>query len=237
MENSLVGRTPWCKTSDSVPVVGDLINVELEKIHFLKPSHVLIQKSEAGSDLKKLSKELNFEILKMPINNVSDAAIVCEKLSSILPLDDTSKLKGVTLSNEIKECIQSVKIPGTENLGKGLILNLSVTNFLSWGRKTYLGEMLEARGVSLIHHDQAWIAITIEEIFHLNPEWIIIVGEQDEEVARVLREINLNAWQSGRLIHLIHPDINRPSSNLPEISKVIDEVLVKLIANLDRSSI
>ena len=43
-ENYLVGRTPWCSVNKEIPVVGDLFNIELEKLVHLNPTHILVQR-------------------------------------------------------------------------------------------------------------------------------------------------------------------------------------------------
>ena len=232
-ESYLVGRTPWCDVNADIPIIGDLFNVELEKLVHLDPTHILVQKEELkGSFLDPFSK-LKSDILTLPIQSIEDSAVACLKIGEIFSFDMQSKKRASLLADRIRGTVAKTYFLGAEHFGNGLIVSSSSSSssdVLSWGGKTYLGEMLHARGFDLIHNDDAWRTINLEYIFKLNPGWILVVGDQ-KKIFESFQLMKLEASKSGRILEIAHRGIDRPSSSLPEISQKLDLILGTLFSD------
>tara|TARA_Y100001970_G_C14134337_1_gene803464 strand:+ start:138 stop:980 length:843 start_codon:yes stop_codon:yes gene_type:complete len=230
-ENYLVGRTPWCAVNKEIPVVGDLFNIELEKLVHLNPTHILVQRKELKKSFSRSLFKLKSSVLNLPIEGIEDAAIACLKIGDIFPSEIQSKKRASLLAKRIRDTIAKSYFLEAESIGKGLIVSSSSSEILSWGKNTYLGEMMAARGFKLIHDSDAWKTINLELIYKLNPEWVLVVGDFNKRTLESFKLMKLKALESGRVFKIAHKGIHRPSSGLPEISEKLDFILGALFSD------
>src|SRR6185503_20277445 len=75
VHRSIVGRTPHCESIDpAVPIVGDLFNLDYERLIAVKPTHVLVQPPAAGLDpkLEQLAAERGWKLGSWKLNDRDD---------------------------------------------------------------------------------------------------------------------------------------------------------------------
>ncbi len=196
--DKIVGNTIYCITPDQAKYkekVGDVINVNIEKIYSLRPDIVFATNLTNPKDIKKL-KDLGIkvEIFSYPKNFNQ----LCEQFINIGEI--------IGRKEKAEEIIKKVKIEidkirrKTENKRKPKVL-IQVGTRPLWvaGQDSFIGEMVKFSGGKNIIKGEGGI-YSIEEIIKKNPEIIIItsMGIDTEEEKKT--------WQKYKMIDAVKND-------------------------------
>lgn len=239
-ESLIVGRTPHCESLDrSIPAVGDLLNIDYERLARLHPTHILVQPPSAGIDpqLVELAQQRKWRIGQWRLNTIEDIEeLVCE-LPGVLYEHDSAAMEAAAqraaeLLNEIAEAVS----PGDGNVFAGrTMLVHGVDPVLASGVGTYLHDVLIAVGGRNAVDGSGWVSLSMEDVVRLNPEAIVIVtyastDRQPDafELAGPLATLEIDAARNRRIAVVSHPDAFMPCSGVVDVAKELRRILQEL---------
>lgn len=240
LEDRIVGRTAWCASLDpAIPVVGDLYELDYERLIRLDPTHVLIQPpSTRGVDpqLQRLAQEHGWTLNAWTISSLEDVQQMIRDLPGTLY--DEGDPRWSEAHQQTSGLIMRLAMalsPGGETLWQGRTLLVADTDPVwVFGRDTYLDDMLAALGGTNASDARGWAELSLEDVLRLDPQAIIIVRDREPrdldvtEAAGVLATLDTTARDTGRIAVLWHADAKLPSSGLIGVAETLRRVLVEL---------
>lgn len=225
----IVGRTPFCDSVDAeIPVVGDLLNLDYERLVRLRPTHVLVQPPAMGIDrqLLVLAEQHGWTIGRWRLDDVADVKRMLEQLPEVLGKDELYE-RAVELELLVDDALRP-----SDDLWRGSVLLIAGTDPVGvFGTGTYLHDVLTALGatnaVSLAHYPQ----LTLEDVTRINPQAMILVRpgapEEIDPIAalRTLAALQVDAVRDGRVAILRHPDAFTPSTGIIGVAEDLRAIL------------
>jgi ABC-type hemin transport system substrate-binding protein len=212
-EEKIVGRSPFClHANQSVPIVGDLLEIDYERLLKLNPSHVFIQKTTSNLDehLLALASKGKFELHTWQIQSLDDIKTMYGDLTEML---------GGSRENLEIDVMQNGFIPSpvlviTQGVGSG--------PGLCFGKETYIDDVIQEMGVENAVTEKGWLSLSLEDIGRLQPSAIIVVSESDEQFVMIenLRSIGIP------VIPFTHEHVLLPSSEIVDVAKKMQELKV-----------
>lgn len=239
LKGQVVGRTPFCDAIDSsVPVVGDLSNVDYERLVRLEPTHVLVQPPVAGVNpgLVDLAKERGWVLGAWRLNGIDDVETMVRELPETLSLQDATlrdQLAGraAMIVNEIALAVA----PGREPVWRGRVLMLTqVDPPLAFGTGTYLHDILVGLGGINAVNAAGWVQLSLEDAVRLQPEAIVLVksgapamASGSEALAQLgpLGQADVPATRARRVAILVDRDALLPSSAVVHVAEELRSTL------------
>lgn len=213
-EHFLVGRSPFCFYADQeIPVVGDLRNIDYERLLRLLPTHVFVQETASGIDghLLALATQGNFELRAWPLDRVSDIQDIYGDVTEMFG-DQRLSLRIDTSENQLVLSPILLITQGVEgNAG------------LSFGKDTYIDDVLQLMGVENVVQQSGWVSLSLEDIGRLQPKAIIVVTDSiiNESALTSLRSVGY------RVIPFVHEHVLVPSSYIVDVAKKLQEVTIE----------
>lgn len=225
LEDQIVGRSAFCRSIDqSIPVVGDLYDVDYERLIRLEPTHILVQPPSAGLDprLKQFAGQRGWTIGQWTIDSIGDIEETIRSIPGTLyGPDDPRRAEASRRAAELLNRIASAITAGGGPSWSGSTLIVASTEpVLVVGRHTYLHDILSTMGARNAIDARGWVEISLEDILRLDPEAMIIVREHAAdgldpvEAAGPIGKLDTRARRAGRIAVLRHPDVNMPSSGV-----------------------
>jgi iron complex transport system substrate-binding protein len=241
LEDRIVGRSPYCTFLDAdVPVVGDLLNVDYERIVRLEPTHLLVQAPRDGADPRLLAtaERYGWHVgTWTALDTIDDIERLLRDLPAVLAAPDgTDTSATVARAADLLNAMAVALAPaaGGDGAWRGPTLLVSqVDPVLAFGRATYLHEVLLRLGASNVVTSDGWLTLTLEDVARLDPPAIIIVRPDAHdadpvEAAAALARLDIDAARSGRIAVLAHPDALMPCSGIIEVAAEMRDALVAL---------
>ncbi len=240
LEAAIVGRSRFCEFLDpAIPVAGDLLRVDVERILALEPTHVLRQPParEDRSPLEELARRQGSSPpILARLEDIADVRRFVRSLPRALA-PEAGELRAAleARAGAIDAALQRIVTPANGAAGGGaepVLLVHALRPPGVFGRDTYLDEMLRARGVSNAFDGPGWRTITAEDLVRLDPAAIVLVSDRPAEADAMLAEakaawgdLGLRAVRDGRLAVLAHREALRPGSGLIEVAAWLDAAL------------
>ncbi len=209
----LVGRSSFCKTENKgLPVVGDLYEIDYERLLSLQPTKVLVQETAGGVDrhLKELAEKDYFSLHSWEINRFADIAKLHDDLLQMLDIDGESlnlELEPIEISLPSPILIMTSGSEGTAGL--------------CFGKLTYLDDLLTFVGGENALQQSGWLSLSLEDILNLNPATIIMVSDAQFTVPAGVRSLDIPT------IQFIHEDVLIPSSKIVGVAEEFRENLLR----------
>lgn len=209
----VVGRSSFCVAVDkNIPVVGDLAQVDYERLLRLAPTDVLVQSTSSGIDphLKELAAAGHFSLHSWRVDRLSDIKLLYQDLSKLLG-GRTIKLKlPIEVQQEQRKTSVLMMTLGSDG-GTGLC----------FGRETYLGDILELMGGNNALKSDGWVKLSLEDIGELHPDLIIIVSDS------MVPDSSLIAIRSLRIpiTSFVHTDALIPSSKIVDVADALQQMV------------
>jgi len=227
VENLIVGRTPYCDSvNPNVPVVGDLMNVDFERLVRVNPTVVLVQPPGGTMDpvLEEVAAQHGWRLQGWHLDRIADIIGLVEQLPNAIwaenaqssPVCQAANAKADELVGRIK-ALQSPDADPAHWRGKTLIVH-GTESIVVYGRRTYLDELLTALGGTNATDAEGWVQLSVEDVVRLDPEAILLVrpGEPADadpmELLGQLKSLNIKAVKDHRVAVLRDRDILLPSS-------------------------
>ena len=211
--DSVVGRSAFCDVGDmEIPAVGDLYEIDYERLLVLRPTKVFVQKTAASVDahLQQLAQKDYFTLYAWELDSIADIKLLHDELLSILELQgDPMQLSldetDVAMPNPIL-----IMTPGSTR-GAGLC----------FGKKTYLDDVLTMMGGTNALQEDGWISLSLEDIAILDPVAILIVSDSNFAVGDGIASLEIP------VIPFIHEDVLIPSSKIVNVALALQQKLVE----------
>lgn len=237
LSNRVVGRTPYCTSLDhSIPVAGDLQNIDYEVLVRLNPSHILVQPPAGGVDqhLQDVATREGWTIADWRLNGVEDIRRMLRELPSRLFAADSMEGEETAKRSEVwLASLDAALAPPESKIHVRRVLMVNAVNpVMAFGAGTYLDDVLRALGSENVVLDLGWVQLSMEDVVRLAPEAIILVkpgGEANDIVSDLgpLATIDVPATASGRRATLTHADAFLPSSGVVGVAEQMRAILMR----------
>jgi ABC-type hemin transport system substrate-binding protein len=209
----VVGRSSFCSAVDQdIPVVGDLLQVDYERLLRLAPSDVFVQTTSAGKDslLSTLADDGHFVLHSWRVDRLSDIKLLYRELSILL--HGQEKQLEISFDQEGDQESQTILIMTTGSDGNA---------GLCFGRQTYLGDLLELMGTQNALQSDGWVMLSLEDIGKLQPELIVVVSDI------AIPESSLVAINSLQIpiAPFVHSDALIPSSKIVDVANALQQLV------------
>ena len=208
--DQIVGRSAFCKAVPStIPVVGDLLGVDYERLRMLHPSHVFAQKTASRADqhLVELSENGLFALQSWKLDRLEDIKELYAALSTQLgesPMELEIDVDG-------EQTIPSPVLVVTQGT--------SGSAGLCFGMDTYLNDILQLMGVQNALKQSGWRSLSLEDIASLKPACILVVSDS------IIKGESLQGIRSLGIpvIPFVHENVLIPSSQITYVAKALQE--------------
>jgi iron complex transport system substrate-binding protein len=218
--DALVGDTDYCDYPAEAlkkAHVGGPINPSFEKIMALHPDLVL-----ATSAINRLATVQALERLGVAVY-VTDPRTVEQVLSStgrlgrLLGASEQAATIVAALHDRLEQLRQRLSGSGP----RSVLFITWVDPLVSVGRNTFLADALHLAGArSVIETPQDWPNISLEEVLHQQPEYLIFSSNEPEQIQRQLAELRgrqgwqgLEALRQNRIV-ILSEAFSRPAPRL-----------------------
>jgi len=239
LDAHLVGRTPYCDAVDqSIPVVGDLHDLNMELLVRVRPTHVLLQPPAGGVNpaLIRIADERDWMLGSWHLDSVDDVRRIIAELPQVIDEGRAEAPPGVadraeTLLAQIDEALttQAGVFRGS------VLLVFGLDPVTAFGEGTYLHEVLTALGGTNAVSHQGYPQFSLEDITRMEPEAVLLVAPRprgadvEDRPARerlgAIGRLDIPAVHNGRLAVLEHPDGLLPSSGIIGVAKAMNRLL------------
>lgn len=232
LQGHLVGDTDFCDypaDAQKKPKVGGIINPNLEEIAALRPDLVLVTKS-----INRLDTVRALDTLGIPSYSATDPHSVAEIISSTQKLADVlgASESGKSLSEELQGRLAALQSKLAAVPPRRVLFIVWTEPLISAGKDTFIADALrKAGGVSIVESSQDWPQMGLEEVVHLQPEYLVFAASHSESAARDFDALAARpGWRlldavRNRHFAVISDAVNRPA---PRIVSAIEELARQL---------
>ena len=231
VEDRLVGDTDYCDyppEAQKKPKVGGVINPNLEQIAVLRPDLVLVTKE--GNLLETVRA---LETLGIP-TYATDAHTIDEIISSTQKLADVlnASAAGKTLVDDLERRLAVLQSKLNAIPSRRVFFIVWPEPLISIGKQTFIADALRRAGaVSIIDSNQDWPQVSLEEVAHLQPDYLVLAASHSGSADRDFEALaNHPGWQildavRNRHFAVVSDAIIRPA---PRMISVIEELARQL---------
>jgi iron complex transport system substrate-binding protein len=232
LQGRLVGDTDFCDyppEAQKKPKVGGIINPNLEEIAAMHPDLVLVTKS-----INRLDTVRALDTLGIPSYAATDPHTVAEIISSTQKLADVlgASDAGRALSEELQGRLAALQTKLAAVLPRRVLFIVWTEPLISAGKDTFIADALrKAGGVSIVESTQDWPQLSLEEVVHLQPDYLVFAASHSETAARDFDALATRpGWRlldavRKRHFAVISDAVNRPA---PRIVSAIEELARQL---------
>ncbi len=238
LEEKIVGRSTFCTSLPTdIPVVGDLLQINYERLLELQPTHILMQTSREGADtrLLELAEQKGWKIGQWSrINTLADIERMVRAIPDVLYEQESGEHH--RMSDKIdtlwRRLDRILHAEASDRWQGPVLLVHHIDPVAVFGRETYLSDLLIALGASNATEVTGWQNLSLEDVSHLNPPAVIIIAETSEdssvdpwELAGPLGKLKIEAVQTRRFAVLSNPDAWLPSTGVISVAEELREIL------------
>lgn len=232
LQDRLVGDTDFCDypiEAQKKPKVGGIINPNLEEIASLHPDLVLATKS-----INRLDTVRALDTLGIPSYATSDPHSVAEIISSTQKLADVlgAPEAGKPLGEELQTRLAALQAKLAAVSPRRVLFIVWTEPLISAGKDTFIADALrKAGGISIVQSPQDWPQMSLEEVVHLQPDFLVFAASHSESAARDFDALAARpGWRlldavRNRHFAVISDAVNRPA---PRIIFAIEELARQL---------
>jgi ABC-type Fe3+-hydroxamate transport system substrate-binding protein len=240
----VVGRHGWDKWTDqSLPVCGDQAGIDYEALLSVRPTHVLLQRSDIPARLAELATENGWQVVNYPSLTLDDIRTTTRGLWDLagvhrrhLTGSDDAPL--ARIQSEMDRAWS--RRPGIDGAKVGRVLMLtSASPAYALGPGSFHQQILERLGgMAAITEGSPYITLDAEDVLGLRPDAIVLfLPREPGERARVweapaLREalgplggLDVPAVARGRVAVIDHPMGKAPCTAMIEVADELARIL------------
>jgi len=186
-EEHLVGCTPYAPPGvENVPVVGDLLAPDLERLLVVSPTLLLVQPASSGldPDLVSLAEARNWRIASWRIDRLSDIERIVDELPAVLVEEGVSSepMQRTVAQWRTRSLELLVPVPAFSELGRVAVL-YGVDPPSAFGHGTYIDDVLGSLGIENAVQRPGYPELSLEDLLVLAPDTVVVLG-RDEDSAR-----------------------------------------------------
>jgi ABC-type hemin transport system substrate-binding protein len=185
----LVGRTPFAPDGvEDVPIVGDLLAPDLERLLVVSPTLLLVQPASSGidPDLLSLAEARGWRIATWRIDRIADIDRIVEELPALLIEEGVAPepMHSRVSAWRQRRLELLVPVPAFNDLGSVAVL-YGVDPPSVFGQGTYVDDVLGSLGVNNALQRPGYPELSLEDLLVLAPDTVVVLG-LDEDLARRL---------------------------------------------------
>jgi iron complex transport system substrate-binding protein len=230
LENLLVGDTDYC---DYPPAamhkrrVGGVINPNMEVVAALQPDLVLVTTVNRMETVHAL-EDLGIPTYATDPHTVEDIVTSSERLADILGAPEAGVKLAADMQRrltDLKERLEGVPL-------KRVLFVVWTEPLISVGQRTFIADALRYAGAeSVVESKQDWPQISLEEVVHLQPDYLVFAAKHAQTAEQDLQVLEQRpGWSSlvavqKKRIAVISDAVNRPS---PQIVSAIEDLARQL---------
>jgi iron complex transport system substrate-binding protein len=231
LQDRLVGDTDYCDypfEAQQKPKVGGAINPSLETIASLHPDLVLVTKNLNRLETVNALDSLGIPSYATDPHTVEGIIASTERLADLLGAPET----GTALGKDMERRIAAIKERVAALPPRRVLFVVWTEPLISIGKDTFIADALQHAGAtSVIDSSQNWPQINLEEVVHLQPDFLIFAESHAENAAHTTDKLaNLPGWRileavKHRRYAVISDAVNRPA---PRIASAIEDLARQL---------
>jgi iron complex transport system substrate-binding protein len=230
LQKLLVGDTDYCDyPPDAMKKhkVGGIINPNMEEVAALRPDLVLV------TSVNRMETVYGLEQLGIPTyatdpHTVQEIVTSSRKLAEILGAPEA----GAALETDLDRRLAALKEQLEGVAATRVLFVVWTAPLISVGQKTFIADALRHAGAeSIVQSSQDWPHVNMEEIVHLQPEYLVFAANHSEEAAKDLEVLaERPGWNSleavkERKFAVISDAVNRTA---PRIVSAIEDLARQL---------
>jgi cobalamin transport system substrate-binding protein len=218
--NRLAGDTDFCDYPAAAalkPHVGGVLNPNLEQIAALTPDLVLATKSINRPETVEALARIGLPVFVTDPHSVDQMIVSVEHIGDVLHAEK----KAAPQASDLRGRLASLDIR-LAGVAPSRVLFVIWTNpLISVGRNTFLADALRHAGArSVVDTAVEWPRVSLEEIVHLQPEFLIFASSHDKDTQHDIDALrgrpgwrDLDAMRKDKII-VISDAINRPAPRM-----------------------
>jgi iron complex transport system substrate-binding protein len=220
LQDRLVGDTDYCDfppEAQQKPKVGGAINPSLEAIAALHPDLVLVTKNLNRLETVQALAEIGIPSYATDPHTVEAVIESAARLSGLLGAPET----GAALAADLERHVSALHRRLAALPSRRVLFIVWTEPLISIGNDTFIADALHYAGaVSIIDSSQNWPQVNLEEVVHLQPEFLIFVESHSGATLHSADALaNLPGWRllnavRNRRYVIISDAINRPAPRL-----------------------
>ena len=230
LQDRLVGDTDYCDFPPEArqkPKVGGVINPSLEAIASLHPDLVLVTKLNRLETVNALDS-LGIPSYATDPHTVEAIIVSTERLADLLGASET----GAAVGKDMQRRIATIKDRLNSVSPRRVLFVVWTEPLISIGKQTFIADALQHAGaVSVIDSSQNWPQINLEEVVHLQPEFLVFAESHPNNAAHTADTLAyLPGWRvldavKRHRFAVISDAVNRPA---PRITSAIEDLARQL---------
>jgi iron complex transport system substrate-binding protein len=230
LQDRLVGDTDYCDfppEAQQKPKVGGAINPSLEAIAALRPDLVLVTSLNRMETVRAL-EDLGIPSYGTDPHTVGEIISSTERLAEVLGAPEAGSTLAKDLERRLAETQQRIApLPP-----RRVLFIVWRDPLISIGKDTFIADALQRAGaISVIDSSQSWPQLSLEEVVHQQPEFLVFAESHSEAAPPDLDALtSLPGWRlldavRNRRYALISDAVNRPA---PRIVSAIEDLAKQL---------
>jgi iron complex transport system substrate-binding protein len=177
----LVGDTDYCDypaEAKTKPKVGGVMNPNFEEVVALKPDLVVAAKAGNRKDTVDALERLHLPVYGLDARTVDDVLQSVQHLGEVIGAREQGKALVATLTARLDDLKQ--RLTGVQPAR--VLFVVWREPLISIGQQTFIADALRRAGAeSVIELKQDWPHVSLEEIVHLQPDYVVISTDDPAE--------------------------------------------------------
>ena len=230
-QDRLVGDTIYCdypSDAQKKPKVGGVTDPNLEEIAALRPDLVLVTKD--GNRLETVRALESFGIPAYASNprKIAEILTSTEKLADVLNVSEAGK----AVADDMQRRLNALQAKLNGVPPKSVLFVVWTEPLISVGKDTFIADAMGRAGaVSIVDSAQDWPQVSMEEVAHLQPDYLVFAHSGSDVVDHGFESLaNLPGWRllsavRARHYAVISDAVIRPA---PRIISAIEDLAKQL---------
>lgn len=196
LEKNLVGVSAYSnfpKSLNAVPIVGDAINLNLERLKSLKPDVILIWESGTSepqkNKLKQAFAKTNTKIIESDATTLDQIEYEIERLGKILGVESQSQ----KIARDYRQELIQLRKHYKEKKPLKVFYQAWPSPLITIHENHLIGDIVKTCGAVLIFNNQKLITsiVSHEQVVTLNPDVMVTAKDSDDKNS----EVNWKIWK------------------------------------------
>jgi len=231
LQEHLVGDTDYCDyppDAQNKTKVGGGINPSLEIIASLHPDIVLVTKSFNRLETVHSLDNLGISSYATDPHTIEEIIASSKKLADVLGAPEA----GASVAEDMQRRLSDLQKHIVGLAPRRVLFVVWTQPLISVGKDTFIADALHRAGaVSIVDSDQSWPQVSLEEVAHLQPDFLVFADSHSDSAAPTVEMLaTLPGWKivdavSKRRFAAVSDAVNRPA---PRIISAIEELARQL---------
>jgi len=178
-ENTLIGVTSYCRIPSSIKIekIGNIVEINHEKIILLKPDFVLASDININSRLDRLTTA-NIKVYTIPEGK--DFESICKSFLELARILNLTK-RGETLVKEWEREYKLLKSEKTPLKKPKIFIVVGTKPLVTTGQNSFISAIVNTAGATnIVKEKLAYLRYSIEKILKEPPDLVLIVLPEEE---------------------------------------------------------